>query len=114
MNTKLLTLVPLLLLSQPFAAQAEPQSSRPVSVTAAGLDLSTPDGAQTMLQRVRNAAERGCQVDSRWDRYARDFDRCRDQTIAAVVSKLDAPLVTALHRDGNLPGAEQMVAAVSR
>lgn len=116
MKTMLLTFVPLLLLSQPYAAQAQTQqpSSRPVAVNAAGLDLATTDGAAAMLERVRDAAERGCKEDSRWDRYSTDFRRCRTETIAAVVAKLDAPLVTALHRDGGQPDAEQMIAAVKR
>ena len=97
MKTMLVALVPLLL-SVPSIVQAEPLSSRPVAVSTAGIDLTTTDGAAKLLQRVRNAAEDGCRLDSNWDRWSSDYDRCRIATVEAAVAKINAPVVTALHR----------------
>ena len=96
MKTLLIALVPMLL-SVPTIAQAEPVS-RPVAVSAAGLDLTTTAGASALLERARNAAERGCRIDEKWDRLSTDYRRCRADAVAAVVAKIDAPVVTALHR----------------
>jgi UrcA family protein len=108
MKTMLIALVPLLL-SAPAIAQAEPVSSRQVAVSTNGINLATADGAAEMLQRVRDAAERGCELDPTWDRLSKDFDRCRADTVAAAVAKIDAPLVTALHRGDSI--ATQVAAA---
>lgn len=97
MKTMLIALVPLLL-SVPTIAQAEPVSSRQVAVSTNGVDLTTAAGAAELLQRVRDAAERGCKLDPTWDRLSKDYQRCRADTVAAAVEKIDAPLVTALHR----------------
>ncbi len=102
MKILLIALAPLLL-TAPAAAAAAPVSSRPAAVSVAGLDLATPAGAATLLQRARTAADRACALDARWDRWSRDHDRCRDETVAALVAKIDAPTLTALHRGAPLP-----------
>lgn len=98
MKTLLIALVPMLL-SVPTIAQAEPVS-RPMAVSAAGLDLTTTAGASTLLDRAREAAERACRVDEKWDRLSNDYRRCRADAVAAVVAKIDVPTVTALHQGG--------------
>lgn len=100
MKTMLVTLA---LLSIPAVAQAEPISSRPVAVSTAGIDLTTADGAAKLLKRVHDAADRGCRLDANWDRWSTDYDRCRAKTVDAAVAKIDAPLVTALHRGEAAP-----------
>jgi UrcA family protein len=109
MKTILLSLVPLVLAALPGAALAEPISTRAVAVTTAGLDVATPEGAAAMLKRARAAAERGCGESPRWDRYSDDYRRCRAETTAALVARIDAPLVTAL-----LTGRGMEVAAIDR
>ena len=96
MKTLLIALVPMLL-SLPTIAHAEPVS-RPVAVSTAGLDLTTTAGASALLERARNAAERGCRIDEKWDRMSTDYRRCRADVVAAIVAEIDAPAVTALHQ----------------
>jgi UrcA family protein len=97
MKTLLIALVPALL-AVPSIAQAEPVSRRAVAVSTAGLDVASATGAAELLKRVRAAAEQGCRLDPNWDRWSKDYDRCRTATVKAAVEKIDAPLVTALHR----------------
>lgn len=98
MKMMLIALAPLLL-SLPTVANAE-TVSRPMAVSAAGLDLTTTAGASTLLERAREAAERACRVDEKWDRLSNDYRRCREDAVAAVVAKIDSPTVTALHQGG--------------
>lgn len=108
MKMMLIALAPLLI-SVPTIAQAEPVSSRQVVISTSGFDLTTTDGASALLRKIHDAAERGCAEDANWDRWSRDFDRCRADAENAAVAKIDAPIVTALHR-GEL--APTQVAAV--
>jgi UrcA family protein len=101
MKTLLIAFAPLLLTVP--AAAAEPVSSRPAAVSVAGLDLATPAGAAELLQRARAAADRACTADAKWDRWSRDYDRCRADAVTALVAKIDAPTLTALHRGEALP-----------
>jgi UrcA family protein len=87
----------LLLVSTPGAAStagAENSATiqKSVTVRVADIDLSTPAGAATFYRRVRDAAYRVC--DAGWS-----VDReCVKNAVAAAVSTVDRPLVTALHR----------------
>jgi UrcA family protein len=101
MKTLLIALVPMLL-SVPTIAHAETVSN-PVAVSAAGLDLTTAGGASTLLQRARDAAERACRIDDKWDRLSNDYRRCRTDVVAAVVAKVDVPTVTALYKGEPAP-----------
>ncbi len=102
MKTLLIAFAPLLL-SVSTAATAEPLSSRPAAVSVAGVDVTTPEGAAELLQRARTAAERACGLDANWDRWSRDYDRCRADAVTALVTKIDAPVLTALHRGETPP-----------
>ena len=102
MKTLLIAFAPLLL-TVSTAAAAEPASTRPAAVSVAGLDLATPAGAAELLQRARSAADRACAADAKWDRWSRDYDRCRAEAVTALVAKIDAPTLTALHRGEPLP-----------
>jgi UrcA family protein len=108
MKMMLIALAPLLI-SVPTIVQAEPVSSRQVAISTSGFDLTTTDGASALLRKVRDAAERGCREDANWDRWSRDFDRCRVDAVNAAVAKIDAPIVTALHRGE--PAPAQVAAA---
>lgn len=61
------------------------------------LDLSTESGARVMLKRVRAAATRVCARVNAADLPGRGVRvaECRREVIAAALSRLDAPLVTA-------------------
>ena len=102
MKTLLIAFAPLLL-TVSTAAAAEPVSSRPAAVSVAGIDATTPAGAAELLQRVRTAADRACGIDAKWDRWSRDYDRCRGDAVTALVTRIDAPTLTALHRGEPLP-----------
>jgi len=102
MKTLLIALTPLLL-TVSTAAAAGPVSSRPAAVSVAGLDLATPAGAAALLQRARTAADRACGLDAKWDRWSRDYDRCRTEALDTLVAKVDAPTLTALHHGQPLP-----------
>jgi UrcA family protein len=102
MKMMLIALAPLLILI-PTIAQAEPISSRQVAISTSGFDLTTTDGASSLLRKIHHAAERGCREDANWDRWSRDFDRCRADTVNAAVAKIGAPTVTALHRGESAP-----------
>ena len=97
MKMMLIALAPLLI-SVPTIVHAEPVSSRQVTISTSGLDLTTTRGASTLLRKIDNAAARGCRENAGWDRWSRDFDRCRVEAVNAAVAEIDAPIVTALHR----------------
>lgn len=84
------------------AGAYEPAISTPhASVRYSDLDLGKPAGAETMFNRLKQAATRVCggKPDSRLIFEQRIFRRCVDNALDDAVAKLDAPLVTALHAD---------------
>lgn len=114
MKILLSTIVPLLVLSQPLAAQAEPLSRRSVAISTVGVDTATDEGATRMLNRVRQAAERGCFENRNWDRYSHDYDRCRTRFVAAAVKAIDAPRLTARYQRSFRTGSERLATALVR
>jgi UrcA family protein len=62
-----------------------------ITVRISDIDLSTPAGAATFYRRVRDAAHRVCNAGWSTDRA------CEKNAVAAAVSRVDRPLVTALH-----------------
>lgn len=90
LSTLLFTAVPGAASAAGAADAATIQTS--VTVRVSDIDLSTPAGARTFYRRVRDAAYRVC--DAGWS-----VDReCVNNAVAAAVSRVDRPLVTALHR----------------
>jgi UrcA family protein len=71
-----------------------------VSVAYGDLDLSTPAGAERVLDRVRRAAIEACggQPDPRDLAAQRPFKECVARSMDGAVGQLRAPRVTALHR----------------
>jgi UrcA family protein len=72
-----------------------------VIVKYGDLDISTPDGAKSMLQRIVQAARRVCAPDANladlpglgdWLKY------CVSTRVSGTVSRLGAPIVTAAYR----------------
>lgn len=81
---------------------ATAQTSQPVAaVTYADLDLSTKDGAQTLLKRIDDAALGICgpaPVHSPLTPTANTLhERCLREAVDGAVAKVGAPLLTALH-----------------
>ena len=65
-------------------------------------ELSTPQGARTLLARVDAVALRLCRqrTHSAFERtVASQVSACRDQAVSRAVVALDAPLVTAARAD---------------
>lgn len=81
----------------PAHAQLYP-ATETVSTTVkyADLDLSTVQGARTVLHRIRGAADKIC--DTGWN-----YDECVNGAVGDAVVRLNSPMVTAL--SGRAPAA---------
>ncbi|HEY1448690.1 MAG TPA: UrcA family protein, partial [Caulobacteraceae bacterium] len=84
------------------------QNAGDVSTTVSyrDLDLTTSEGANTMLQRIGQAAERVCAPKAgRGDSFGRAlWNDCMASRINLVVSRLGSPMVTAAYaRDRSSP-----------
>jgi UrcA family protein len=72
-----------------------------VATSIAGLDLSTPDGAKTLLSRLRHAANIACgDQPDRWEglEALQAYKVCLRKSMDDAVDQVHAPLVTALYR----------------
>ena len=82
---------------------ALPASADPpqVRVSFRDLDLSTREGAETLLHRLRDAAEEACRGDSPsvTDQMQARIRRCRNDTLSQTVEQLRNPTVTAAFSD---------------
>lgn len=82
-------------------AYAETQTVRSVSVSHGDLDLSRPEHARIMAERIDEAARWTCGGSPRFDpnyRTARAsvtdrFETCRTRAVEAALAELRAPLV---------------------
>ena len=83
--------------SQTAFAQSDDVAS--AKVQYADLNLSSPAGAKTLLQRINHAADKVCgpQSTSRIDRVARLHETCVKQAISGSVRQVDVPMMTALY-----------------
>jgi len=74
-------------------AHADPQ----VRVSFGDLDLSTRDGAEALLHRLREAADAACRGDggAATDQMQARIRRCRNDTLRSTVEQLRNPNVTA-------------------
>ena len=81
----------------PSVAQDEQGQMR---VLTGDLNLQSDPGAQSVLQRIRNASSVFCEDGNGTKDLARRLEswKCRDRMTYLAVSKLDAPLVTASYR----------------
>jgi UrcA family protein len=70
-----------------------------MKVATEGLNLQSDSGAQTVLRRIRNASSAFCEEDIGSRDLGRRLEswKCRDRMMYLAVSKLDAPLVTAMY-----------------
>lgn len=80
-----------------------------VSVNYGDLDLSTRADARLMLARLQKAAFKACGGDPRlhpdynfmWPHLEKVYQECRTGAVSRAVTKVDAPLLTEIHRDDN-------------
>ena len=95
------TLIAAALVFAGFAAltQAQAGDVPQIKVPYGDLNLSSPAGAQAMLNRIRFAASRVCggKADNRDIPGTTFYRQCVRVAADNAVSQLDAPLVTALH-----------------
>jgi UrcA family protein len=87
------------------APRAERLTERKVSVPYGDLDLRTPADAFVMLTRLEQAAKRACGGDPSLNRennflfpQEKRYQDCRSDAVWRAVAKIDASLLTDLHR----------------
>jgi UrcA family protein len=70
------------------------------TVSYAGLDLSSPDGARVLLRRLKFAAAQVCEplAGRELERHAL-WQKCYERALADAVKHVDHPQLTALYRD---------------
>lgn len=88
-------------LSLPVQAGEPAASTEPnIKVKFRDLDLSKPEGAATLYQRIERSARLVCtDSSSPYDAgRVETFQRCYQGAIQDAVASIDQPLLTALHR----------------
>lgn len=92
-----MALVSPVLLAQ--AAASGPGDAPAIQVSYAGLDLSSPAGAEILYRRLKGAAEHVCgSVNSRQPSQSARWSVCYNKALSDAVAKLDQLQVTALYR----------------
>ncbi len=90
-------------------ALADPPSGTPQEpsrkVRFSDLDLSKPDGAEALYQRIQMSAHLVCTDSSApWDAERQEtYERCYKATVEDAVSRVNRPQLTALHRAKTKP-----------
>ena len=89
-------------------AQTPPDDKASEAVSYADLDLSKAEGARTLLYRIDRAARRACGPEPTYSpllpRAASFYRDCVIDAAGAAVSRIDAPLLTAMHGE-HQPGS---------
>lgn len=95
MHRLVLPTLAVLALSMAAGAHAEEGVMR---VKIGDLNVHTDTGARTAFKRINNAAREFCgPLQGYSATYSQEVRDCRKDMVDKAVSKLDAPLVTALH-----------------
>lgn len=93
--------------SEMASAQTPPQPSQ--DVTYADLDLSTADGARTLLRRIDLAAKRICGPEPvrtpLLPRAMADYDDCVAASVDMAAAKVGSPAALALKKEYQSPGS---------
>ena len=85
----------------PDMAVADPVRKQSAPVTYGDLDLSTEQGAKTLLTRISKAAKTACGELTHSALLPRESAyqwQCVTGAVDAAVARIDAPLVAALHK----------------
>jgi UrcA family protein len=94
MNRSILAVIAAIALTAPaFAMAADGPTMRP---KLGGLDLNTPQGAQTAFDRISEAAAEACMTSTTGSRLPALDVACKREMVAQAVRQLRAPRVTAL------------------
>jgi UrcA family protein len=82
-------------------AQTAPDYKASESVSYSDLDLSTPDGARTLLRRIDLAAQRVCGPEPSRSplqpHVTAFYGRCVRDSVDATVARIDSPLLSAMN-----------------
>ncbi|MBV8306502.1 MAG: UrcA family protein [Gammaproteobacteria bacterium] len=89
------------LLGASGASADSPAAARTVTVNYRDLNLSTIDGAITLYQRLKSAARTVCDEPISGVAAYQEWRSCYDAAIADAVTKVNNPLLTAVHRGPN-------------
>lgn len=91
----LIALAALIAIASPAVAQVSAVAPK-VVVKYGDLDLSRPAGANALILRIRQAAKNTCAgFSTRLLSEASEHRACLQETMAAAVAQIDAPLVSA-------------------
>ena len=70
-----------------------------ITVSYGDLDLSSPAGAQVLYQRIKGAARTVCApLESKQLKVQALWRACFEEAVANAVSKVDRPMLTAVHK----------------
>ena len=110
--SKTLTAITLTGLFLGLSGPALSDEAAPVSksIQSSGLDLTQPEGAQILYRRIQSAAHSVCRQEysDRWDvKRVLRRQQCYEATVETIVNRVDAPELTAAHRNE----AQQLAAA---
>jgi UrcA family protein len=89
------------------AQAADVSGARQVTVKYRDLNLETPEGAGTLLARIRDAARRVCGTESERLDLQHAWQVCYQGSVDAAVASVDSPILTALASGGRLPGGDR-------
>jgi UrcA family protein len=88
-------------------ASADPVQTRSVTVNFRDLDVATNAGATTLYRRIQGAARLVCGYEGSDFIERRIWKDCYNQAIDHAVTKVNNPLLTAVHT-GKAPGLTAM------
>ena len=90
-------------------AQTAPDYRASEAVSYADLDLSTTDGARTLLRRIDLAAQRVCGPEPSHSPLqpllTAFYSRCVRDSVDATVGRIDSPVLSAMNGERNTAGA---------
>ena len=89
------------------AQAADASQARQVTVKYRDLNLNTPEGAGTLLARIRDAAERVCGAPSERLDLQHAWQVCYQGSVNAAVAAVDSPILSALASGRQLPGGDR-------
>lgn len=91
-------------------ALAGPADGPSLTVSYADLNLSNPAGAAALYRRIQQAARTICGRNGTRDLHGNLLSSaCYESAVENAVATVDAPMLTAMHRNGKLPATASIV-----
>lgn len=90
--------------------------TRSVKVSFADLNIGTPQGAAVLYSRIKRAARTVCGIDTATVEELKyhAFQPCYQAAIAEAVTKVNSPMLTALHGKSDPSGARILLSQAQR